>query len=62
MSLAELAILFKLDTIGIVLLVLIGIVIPLLANGASKSDLVPIGAFSHVSLRLYAQPYPRSKK
>ena len=40
---AKSAILFKFDTIGIVLLVLIGIVVPLLADGAGKGYLIPVG-------------------
>ena len=40
---AELAVLLELDTIGIVLLVLIGIVVPLLADGAGKGYLIPVG-------------------
>ena len=46
--LAELAVFFKLDTIGIVLLILVGIVIPLLAYRARKSDLVTARILSHL--------------
>ncbi len=55
MRLAELAILLKLDTIGIVLLVLKRIVIPLLADRAGKSYFVSAGV-SHVSLRSFTPP------
>ena len=55
MRFAELAVLLKLDTIGIVLLIFVSIVISLLALRACKSDLITARAFSHVSLRLYLQ-------
>ena len=49
--LAKLAVFFKLDTIGIVLLILVGIVIPLLADRACESNLVAARVLSHVFLR-----------
>ena len=55
MRFAELAVLLKLDTIGIVLLIFVSIVISLLALRACKSDLITARILSHVSLRLYLQ-------
>ena len=51
MRLAELAVLFKFYAIGIVLLVLVSIVVPLLADRARESYLVTARILSHVVLR-----------
>lgn len=55
MLLAETAILVELDTIGIVLLVLEGIVVSLLALGASQRDLNAHGNFLLIQVKTSKQ-------
>ena len=58
---AEGAVLVQLQTVGSVLLVLVGVVVPLLALGAAQSDLHPVAGLRHVRHLLHCLT-ARSKK